>query len=150
MLGYLPLVPAAAVLGGLFIDELIGAFRAERSERERTSIAASLGLLALGATVLTALVGRDLIVTLPGDVEGQARLIHLFTLYTRLWPPTLNFKLVLAGLTVAASVCCLVMLVPRWRARAAAALCVTSLVGAIWGCNVYLPRVSQHWTHAGR
>ncbi len=107
---------------------------------------AGLGALGLGAAALVALAGRDLIVTVKGDVNGPARLMHLFTYnYKRPWPEHLSFEGTLLAFTLVAGLGSLVFLSRRWRPHAARVLLLAGVAAAAWGVNVYLPWASPHW-----
>ena len=104
------------------------------------------GALGLAAACIVGLVGRDLFSTREGDIEGQARLMHLFTYnYRRLWPETLEFRSVLVGFTVLSVALCLLIVIRRARAHAVVLLCATAVLWAAWGVNVYLPALAPHW-----
>ena len=61
--------------------------------RSFTSVACWAGM-GIAAAIVVALVGRDLVHRPTGyDIEGQARLLHLFTYqYRRPWPDSLDFR----------------------------------------------------------
>jgi hypothetical protein len=108
--------------------------------------AAILGALGLASAAVVLLAGRDLFVTAPGDIEGQARLMQLFTYnYRRPWPASLDFKGIFTGFTIVASAACALFVVRRLRTHAAALLLATSVMWAAWGVNVYLFRAAPHW-----
>jgi hypothetical protein len=105
-----------------------------------------LAVIALFAAVPTFLAGRDMFMTRKGDVEGQARLIHLFTYnYDRKWPPTLNFDGVLLAATLVAVAFTLAMAIARWRKTAAVLLTSTAFLFSVWCVNVYFVNVAPHW-----
>jgi 4-amino-4-deoxy-L-arabinose transferase-like glycosyltransferase len=104
---------------------------------------ASWALLALPITLLVA---RDLSSTLPGDVPGSARLLHLVTYnYKRVWPATLDFEAAQWGFGVAACASLLLWLVPRLRPAGSVLLSAI----AVWFCAftlwVYLPELAPHY-----
>jgi 4-amino-4-deoxy-L-arabinose transferase-like glycosyltransferase len=133
----LPLVPAAAVLGGVWLDELW--------QRRGASPALARGAaLGLGAAAVTALVASDL--ARPGDMPGAAALLQLVTyLYTRPWPAALDYRLEIS--VVAALMCalCLLAFVPRaWRALVLGSSAL-GVCFAVWLVHVYLPQLAPHW-----
>jgi 4-amino-4-deoxy-L-arabinose transferase-like glycosyltransferase len=137
----LPLVPAAALLTGV----LLGSFLERARSFSRTPNVME-GCAALGALVITLLVGRDLAVTRAGDVEGGARFLQLFTYnYARSWPASLSYAGVFWGFTAAAVVLCLLMLAARTRRLASLGMCALSLLVSSWAVNVYLVQISPHW-----
>jgi 4-amino-4-deoxy-L-arabinose transferase-like glycosyltransferase len=134
----LPLVPAAAVLGGVWLDDLW-----QRDGGPRASV------LALGAAVVTVLVARDL--ARPGVMPGAALLLQLFSyLYSRPWPPGLGFRHALGAFGGASVLfCVLFILLQRWeRARrwALSSVCGVGVGFSVWALFVYLIQVSPHWS----
>jgi 4-amino-4-deoxy-L-arabinose transferase-like glycosyltransferase len=104
------------------------------------------GAIGLAAAVVVALSGRDLFVTNPGDIDGQARLMHLFTYnYRRPWPETLQFDAVLTGFTIVCAALCALLVVRRIRTHVTVLLLSASVAWAAWGINVYLVKAAPHW-----
>jgi 4-amino-4-deoxy-L-arabinose transferase-like glycosyltransferase len=130
----LPLVPAAAVLGGVWLDALW--------QRRASS---SAPLLALGAAAVTALVAGDL--TRGGAMPGSAALLQLVTyLYTRPWPAALDYRLELGVVAGLMSALCLTAFAPRaWRALVLGT-CTVGVCFSIWLVHVYLLQVAPHWS----
>jgi 4-amino-4-deoxy-L-arabinose transferase-like glycosyltransferase len=142
----LPLVPAAAVLAGVLLDELWQYGSAERTELVERSRSPLLGVIGVVSAVMVGFAGRDLVANRQGDIEGQVRLLHLFTYnYERPWPAVLDFRWELVVFTALSTLACLALIVPAWRRAAALALCSVALVWSAWGSNVYLVRISPHW-----
>jgi 4-amino-4-deoxy-L-arabinose transferase-like glycosyltransferase len=107
---------------------------------------AMLGALGLASAVAVGLAGRDMFTSTAGDVEGQARLIHLFTYnYRRPWPDSLEFDSITKAFTLVAVLCCALLALRRWRAHGAVLLSTTAFWWALWGVDVYLFRASPHW-----
>ncbi len=139
-----PAVPPAAMLTGILLDRLWGAEEAPLVDLHERRMTAGLGI---AAAIVVALVGRDLThgVT-ANDIEGQARLLHLFTyLYRRPWPDSLDFRPALTGFAMLGVGASLLLVVPRWRRYAVLASVATGLTFAAWGVNVYLVRCAPHW-----
>ena len=154
VLGSGPLAPPAAGVAGIGggIAALAAAWLVARHHRpaptpEPPSHASLMlaGLSVLAAT-LTVLVGRDLVVSIPGDVEGQSRLFHLFIYnYDRPWPQSQQFGAALGAFAIVATLACVAMTVRWWRTHATALmLCVGVLWGA-WGIDAYFTLGAQHW-----
>jgi hypothetical protein len=101
----------------------------------------------IAAAIVVSLIGRDLVFhPIGGDIEGQARLLHLFTyLYRRPWPDTLDFRSTLTGFVTVTAGASLVLVVDRWRRYAVLAAAATALAFAAWGIDVYLFRCAPHW-----
>jgi hypothetical protein len=106
----------------------------------------ALGVSAVAAALVTLLVARDLSTSLSSDVPGSARLLHLVTYnYKRTWPASLDFEAAQWGFGVAAALCLLLWLVPRFRLHAGVLL---AAVG-VWFCAftlwIYLPLLAPHY-----
>ncbi len=104
------------------------------------------GALILAGVAVMAAAGRDLILSVPGDVQGQSRLIALFTyIYDRPWPTSLDFSLPLRAFLVALVGVGLLGCVKRIRAHAFVLFCALGLMWAAFGINIYLTEAAQHW-----
>lgn len=155
--GHVP--PGAPLLGGVLLAAGAGALLVahrvagpERRHPERRhpepfdATALTLPVLGLAAAIAVLLAGRDLFATTKGDIEGQARLMHLFTYnYARPWPKSLDFTAVLVAFTAVSSLACAALAWPRLRRHAALLLCAGAVLWAAWGVNVYLVRCAPHW-----
>lgn len=108
---------------------------------------AVLGLLALAAAVPTVLIGRDLSTSVFSDVDGQARLLHLFTYnYKRAFPnESLNFNSAILAFTVVSAGLALACVLPQLRRHALALFCAVAVAWSAWGIDVYLVRSAPHW-----
>jgi 4-amino-4-deoxy-L-arabinose transferase-like glycosyltransferase len=130
----LPIVPPLAMATGLFIDHFL-----------RRDDDPMLGVAAIGAALVTLLIGRDLAFDHPGR-HGQIRLLHLFTYkYNRPWPEDLDFTASLWIFAVAAALTMLFMAARRLRVHATLMLSTVAVVFCAWGLDVYFVRVSPHW-----
>ncbi|MEO8184763.1 MAG: glycosyltransferase family 39 protein [Deltaproteobacteria bacterium] len=134
----LPLVPAAAVLGGVWLDALW-----QRGGASRSSA------LTLGAAVVTALVARDLASS--GQMPGAALLLQLFSYeYSRPWPAGLDYRHALAAFGALSALSCLllgfVLQRPRWRRWVVRGICAAAVGFSGWALSVYLIQVSPHWS----
>jgi 4-amino-4-deoxy-L-arabinose transferase-like glycosyltransferase len=129
----LPLVPAAAVFGGVLLDEL---WRPERSRR------LGLGLL---AAVPTLLVARDLAAS--GSPPGASHLLNLFSYkYDRPWPGQLAYPGVFVATGLAFALACVLSEVPRLRRIAVVGMSGAAVAFAVWCLDVYLLDVAPHWS----
>ncbi|HEX7669773.1 MAG TPA: glycosyltransferase family 39 protein, partial [Polyangiaceae bacterium] len=108
---------------------------------------AMLGLCGVASAAVIALCGRDLFTSSAfGGVEGQARLMQLFTYnYGRAWPDSLNFTGTLVAFTVVGVALSLGIAMRSVRRHAAVLLCVAGVVWTAWGLDVYLYECSPHW-----
>jgi len=109
--------------------------------------ASGMGALAIGAAALVAFVTRDF-ATARGSVPGSERLIHLFVYnYDRPWPSrVLDFRADLFGFGAVAAVSMAALAVHRARPYAARGVVVLAALFAVWGLDVYMVRVTPHWT----
>ncbi|HEX3777170.1 MAG TPA: glycosyltransferase family 39 protein, partial [Polyangiaceae bacterium] len=107
----------------------------------------ALGLLGVSAAIPIALVGRDLWTTISGDIEGQARLIHLWSYnYKRPWPSdSLNFDAILLAFTLTSSAAALCFALPAWRRHALVLFSAVAVAWTVWGLDVYLIEAAPHW-----
>jgi len=107
----------------------------------------ALSLVGVASAVPIVLIGRDLSTTAQGDIEGQARLLNLFSYnYRRPWPSDfLGFNGIIAAFTVVSALVALSFAFPRWRRHALALFAVVAVVWAAWGIDVYLVKAAPHW-----
>ena len=117
----LVVLPGAAMLAGIWLDERLG--EASSPARGAPRAAASAAAFAAAALVVL-LVARDLALA-PSDghaPSGAARLVHLMTYrYDRRWPSAEAFAPVIGGFAVMAAAGCVALASRRWRARASLA-----------------------------
>jgi hypothetical protein len=143
-----------AVLTGLFLDDMMQS--SERIVARRASLQgagavdalalrALLGAVAVGASVLTFFVGRDLAWQVKGRLS-QIRLMHLFTYnYGRPWPDTIDYSAELWAVTIAAALVLFSLVFARIRQPVLVAFCAVATLFAGWGLNQYLVELSPHW-----
>jgi 4-amino-4-deoxy-L-arabinose transferase-like glycosyltransferase len=99
-----------------------------------------------GAAALVAFAGRDLVYRAPGDVEGQLRLLHLFTYnYDRPWPSVLDFRAEIGAVAGTAVILTLGLLFESLRRLVLRGWCVLAILWAGWACDVYLVKAAPHW-----
>jgi len=135
----LPLVPAAALLCGLWCRDAL-------ARRGDARFSLGDGAVALSGAGFAVLAGRDLAMSHTGDIEGAARLLSLFTYnYARSWPATLDYSKPLWAFTLAAGALGLVMLVGRLRRAAVLGFAGLSVLVAAWVIDVYFVQISPHW-----
>jgi 4-amino-4-deoxy-L-arabinose transferase-like glycosyltransferase len=108
---------------------------------------ALLALVGAAAAVPILLVGRDLSTTVFSDIEGQARLLHLFTYnYRRAWPSeSLNFNGILSAFSVVCAALALGFAWPQLRRHAFALFAAVAVLWTAWGLDVYLVQTAPHW-----
>ena len=152
------LAPAAPLLGvALFVaGALLAVFSVKRYgapadaddgsfESKYESLA--LSILGVAAAVPVVLVGRDLSRMVFNDIEGQARLMNLFTYnYRRPWPSdSLSFNSVIIAFTALSAALSLGFAWPRLRRHALSLFCAVAVAWTAWGIDVYLVNAAPHW-----
>jgi 4-amino-4-deoxy-L-arabinose transferase-like glycosyltransferase len=119
-----------------------------KAETKLTPLRSSTGLgvaLLIGAC-LVAFVGRDLSWATSARPQGNERLIQLFVYnYSRPWPEHLDYRAILTGFAVAASVATAAAAFRYWRPVATRALVGVAVIFCGWGLNVYMVDLSDHW-----
>ncbi|HET7539134.1 MAG TPA: glycosyltransferase family 39 protein [Polyangiaceae bacterium] len=108
---------------------------------------AVLALLGVSAAVPIVLVGRDLSTTVFSDIEGQARLLQLFTYnYRRAWPTeSLDFNGILKAFSLVCAMLALGFAWPKLQRHALALFAAVAVLWTAWGLDVYLVKASPHW-----
>lgn len=144
------LVPALALMGYSF--KVLWTWAAPRNEiwdpNKSTTIYESMlvSVAAVAGGVWVLLVGRDLVVRIPGDTMGAARLLHLFTYnYKRIWPEALDFAGPMTAFTIVATLVTLLWLFRRFRPLALVSLGSVAICFTIWSLDVFFVRTSPHW-----
>lgn len=106
----------------------------------------ALGVALLTGASLLAFVGRDLSWVTSARPQGNERLIHLFVYnYGRLWPEHLDYRAILGGFSIAATVATVAAAFRTWRPVATRALLAVAVAFCAWGLNVYMVDLSDHW-----
>ncbi len=141
-----PAVPPIAMLLGIALDEMLtrkNVIGDPRATHEQIMMGAG----AFAAAIVTALVGRDLILKPAGsDQPGAIRFLQLFTYnYSRSWPDSLDFATSITVITIAAAVAAVALVWWKWRDRAVYLVGAVALGSAIWGLDVYMMKTSPHW-----
>jgi hypothetical protein len=119
-------------------------------DRTRPPRAINISLLLLGgfAALTTLLVGRDLFISMPNDVVGPMRLIHLVSYnYSRPWPAWIHFEPVMLAFT-ALSVAGLIALAlgGRLRVHGTVLFGVVGCLWVAWCLDAYLTKIAPHWS----
>ena len=135
-------LPGAAMLAGMWLDERI----AEAASGRGTARAAASSASFAAAALVVLLVARDLVLV-PSEghaPSGAARFLQLMTYrYDRRWPGTEVFAPALAAIAVGAAVACGVLALRRWRGRAAVALGACAILGSVVLLDGYLVRAAS-------
>ena len=113
-----------------------------------SSIGASLLVMGVGAALATVAIGRDLFRSLPNDVVGPMRLIHLVAYnYSRPWPTSLHFEPTLAAFTLAAVLGLLGLACSgKLRVHGTIFFGVVCVIWTGWSLNYYLIKIAPHWS----
>jgi 4-amino-4-deoxy-L-arabinose transferase-like glycosyltransferase len=106
----------------------------------------ALGVALLSGACVLAFVGRDLSWITSARPQGNERLIHLFVYnYGRAWPEHLDYRAILGGFSIAATVVTVAAAFRTWRPAATRALLAVAVAFCAWGLNVYMVDLSDHW-----
>ena len=106
----------------------------------------ALGVALLSGACVLAFVGRDLSWITSARPQGNERLIHLFVYnYGRPWPEHLDYRAILGGFSIAATVVTVAAAFRTWRPAATRALLAVAVAFCAWGLNVYMVDLSDHW-----
>ncbi len=145
-----PAVPPVAMLLGVTLDEMLGgaSLRALRAGLDRPDVHVErmVSAAAVAGALVLAVVGRDLANKPEGADPGAIRLVHLVTYnYARPWPETVDFSLILAVFSAIGVALGLALAVHRARSQAVVAFLAFAMLWALWGVDVYIPRVAPHW-----
>lgn len=99
------------------------------------------------AATIVAFVGRDLSWVTGTRPEGYERLIQLFVyMYERPWPQQFDYRPILGGFAVVATLGLAVAALPRWRASGILLTACTAVLFAAWTLNIYLRDLAPHWS----
>jgi 4-amino-4-deoxy-L-arabinose transferase-like glycosyltransferase len=116
------------------------------SEQQGRFDSVMFGVLGIASAAVMVLAGRDMFTTVRGDIDGQARLVHLFTYnYRRPWPESLDFDAILLAFTLASAAACALLASRRLRPHFTVGLCAISVLWCAWGVNVYHVKTAPHW-----
>jgi len=136
------LIALGAVLAALARRDLAKA----ETKLAPSSWSVGLGMALLLGACFVAFVGRDLSWATSARPQGNERLIDLFVYnYGRLWPEHLDYRAILTGFAVAAGVTSAAAAFRTWRPVATRALLGVSVMFCVWGLNVYMVDLSDHW-----
>jgi 4-amino-4-deoxy-L-arabinose transferase-like glycosyltransferase len=104
------------------------------------------GAACIAGATLVALAGRDLSWATPEHPFGHERLIHLFVYnYGRPFPDYLDYRPILTGFAVVATLLVGAAGLARTRSAALVGLLATSFWFSAWALDVYLIDLSPHW-----
>jgi len=118
----------------------------EAKEEKRSWKPAALTTGLLAAPVLVALVGRDLSWKTLARPQGYERLIHLFVYnYGRPWPEGFDYRPILTGFAIVATLVVLLAAARPLRSAATRAFLGVALAFSVWCLDVYMIDLSPHW-----
>lgn len=142
-----PVSGYAALAAGL-VFALVARRHLEPAETrlQPTPRSEGLGVALIVGACLVALVGRDLSWITSARPQGYERLVHLFVYnYDRPWPAHLDYRPILIGFAVAATLFTAAAAFRSWRPVAVRALVAVALSFSAWGLDVYMVDLSDHW-----
>jgi hypothetical protein len=100
----------------------------------------------LTAPLLVALIGRDLAWSTESHPWGMERLIHLFVYnYQRPWPPHFDYRPILTGFAIVASLAIGLAAIREIRPVMIRAFLGTALALSVWSLDFYLVDLAPHW-----
>ena len=109
-------------------------------------VSLSLGVAMAAGAVVLAFVGRDLSWETTAKPQGYERLIHLFVYnYGRPWPEQFDYRPVLSGFAITATVLVALAAIRLLRPTASRALVGLALLFGTWTLNVYMTDLAPHW-----
>ncbi len=139
-----PIVPAVAMLIGLYVDGLFGEPQIAHDRRAPYRVAMGGACAFLGAG-LVVLVGRDFATSRP-DRPSAARLIQLFSYnYERAWPENVDLSTGFWAFAFVAAAVLLFATVATMRRYAVAALGVVAAVFTAFCLDDYFMKAAPHW-----
>ncbi len=100
----------------------------------------------LMAPLLLSMIGRDLAWSTESHPWGMERLIHLFVYnYQRPWPPHFDYRPILTGFAIVASVTIGLAAIRELRPVMIRAFLGTALALSVWSLDFYLVDLAPHW-----
>ncbi len=104
------------------------------------------GVASIIGACLVAFVGRDLSWATTARPQGNERLIHLFVYnYGRAWPEHLDYRPILTGFAIAATVLAAAAGFQAWRSIAWRGMMGLGIAFCAWALNVYTVDLADHW-----
>ncbi|MDH3729073.1 MAG: hypothetical protein OER77_16200, partial [Myxococcales bacterium] len=104
------------------------------------------GVASIMGACVVAFVGRDLAWTTTARPQGNERLIHLFVYnYGRLWPEHLDYRPILTGFAITATILAAATGFQAWRQVAGRGLMGLAIAFCAWALNVYTVDLADHW-----
>jgi 4-amino-4-deoxy-L-arabinose transferase-like glycosyltransferase len=135
----LVLLGSGLLVGAYF---LLGKDQSVEGHKPRPATALAL----FAAPAIVGLVGRDLAWATETHPWGFERLIHLFCYnYARPWPEQFDYRPILSGFAVVATVVIGLAAISQIRAVASRAFFGTALLFSVWCLDVYLIDLAPHW-----
>lgn len=136
----LVVLPGAAMMAGLWLDERLG----EASSRSGRARSAATGALFIVAALLVIVIARDLTAASNGDgPSGAARFVQLMTYrYDRRWPAAEAFGPAIIGVATLTSVASIGLAVPAWRRRGLLLFAASSVSFGLVLLDGYLVRAA--------
>ena len=145
-------VPVAiGLIVGAMALAVVAVLGLKKAEEKTTSLAtwqiAGVGTALTCAPFVAAFVGRDLSWVTSQHPYGYERLIHLFVYnYGRPWPDVFDYRPILTGFGVGATLFLTLSMWKMLRPFAARALLGLAFLFGAWSLDVYLIDLSPHWS----
>ena len=138
---------ALLAVGVLFASLARWELESAETRLESSRWGAAVGVSLIVGACLIAFLGRDLSWMTSARPQGNERLIHLFVYnYRRAWPEHLDYRAILGGFAIAATVTVATASLRRWRATALRAAVGVAIAFSAWGINVYMTDLAPHWS----
>ena len=140
-------VVVALILGGIVLAGLAWVALRPTEKQDYLSKEGWLASVALFcAPLLLAMIGRDLAWSTESHPWGMERLIHLFVYnYQRPWPPNFDYRPILTGFAIVASVTIALAAIREIRPVMIRAFLGCALALAVWSLDFYLVDLAPHW-----
>lgn len=134
------LVGVAALAGAAWI------YRKDHAKESSPQADIAIAIAVAAGTVILAFVARDAAWMTSARPHGFERFIHLFVYnYSRPWPEYIDYRPILTGFGITATLLFAFMALRWTRAAAARAALAAALLFSAWSLNIYLPDLGPHW-----
>lgn len=134
------------LLGGAALAAAAWIYRKDHAKESSPQADIAIAIAVAAGTVILAFVARDAAWMTSARPHGFERFIHLFVYnYSRPWPEYIDYRPILTGFGITATLLFAFMALRWTRAAAARAALAAALLFSAWSLNVYLPDLGPHW-----
>jgi 4-amino-4-deoxy-L-arabinose transferase-like glycosyltransferase len=134
------------LLGGAALAAAAWIYRKDHAKETSPQADISIAIAVAAGTVILAFVARDAAWMTSARPHGFERFIHLFVYnYSRPWPEYIDYRPILTGFGITATLLFAFMALRWTRAAAARAALAVALLFSAWSLNIYLPDLGPHW-----